>query len=260
MALRSGVRVRLPAVFRPAAGGQAQVRVEAATVGEALAALCRAHPTLAARILGPDGRPRRYVSVFVNDEDARQLGGAEATLQDGDEVTIVPAISGGAGAARDLAQGPPGGAAARALEAVAALAERSPEAEVCGFVLAGQGGGSLELVPIRNAAADPARAFAMEPAEVLRVLRGAERGGRPIVAVYHSHVSGGAGLSAADVAHLTVDGGPVIPGAELWIVGLERGKAAEARAYRWAGAAWVERLRGAGPFTARERRGAAESA
>jgi proteasome lid subunit RPN8/RPN11/molybdopterin converting factor small subunit len=250
------VRVRLPAVFRAAAGGRAEVRVEGATVGEALAALCRAHPELTARLLGPDGGPRRYVSVFVNDEDARQLGGVGAALADGDELTIVPAISGGAASAPagEASEAGEGATAQPALAAVAALAERSPGAEVCGFVLAG-GGAPAELVPVPNAAPEPARAFAMRPQDVLRVLRRADDEGRTVAAIWHSHVTGGACLSPADVAGLTVEGGPMIPDAELWIAGVEQGRAVEVRGYRWTGSGWTEGFRRRGPFTPRERHG-----
>lgn len=253
----SGVRVRLPAVFRPDAGGRAEVRVQGATVGEALGALCRAHPALAGRLLAPDGGVRRYVSVFVNDEDVRQLGGGRAPLRDGDELSIVPALSGGAGEGREVV---PGCAGPRApLEVLAALAEESPTAEICGFVLAGPGA-ARALVPVPNAAADPARAFAMDALEVLRVLRGAEASGQAVAALYHSHVTGSACLSPADAAGLTAGGGPLVPGAELWIAGVEEGRAVEVRGYGWSCAGWMERFRRRGPFTRRESAAAADPA
>lgn len=252
-ATTSSVRIRLPSVFRPDAGGRAELRVEARTVGEALHALSRSHPALAARMLGPDGRPRRYVSLFVNDEDVRQLGGADAPLSDGDELTVVPALSGGAGGGGDRA-GDGARESSGPLSTVAALAEASPEAEICGFVLTGRNGAALEIVPVRNAAAEPDRAFAMAPADVLRVLRAAEAEGREVAAVYHSHLTGSARLSAADVSRLTVDGRPVIAGAELWIAGVEQGRAVEVRAYGWTGSGWAERSHCVGPFTSRESR------
>lgn len=248
MAPPSGIRVRLPAVFRADAGGRAEVRVQATTVGEALAALCREAPALAGRLLGPDGRPRRYVSLFVNDEDARLLGGVDAAVKDGDSLTIVPAISGGApvvDAAVEEALLPP-------LATVAALAEASPAAEVCGFVLGGLRGEPPVVVPVGNVAGDPARAFAMAPADVLLVLRTAEAEGRRIAALYHSHVTSGACLSAVDVAELTAGGQPLLPGAELWVAGLERGEAVEVRGYGWTEAGYAERFRRPGPFTRRE--------
>ncbi len=90
------IRVRLPAMLRPLAGDSAELRVRGSTVGEVLGALGRAHPGLGARLLGADGRPRRYVMLFLNGEDVRSLGGAEAPVRDGDEVMVVPAIAGGA--------------------------------------------------------------------------------------------------------------------------------------------------------------------
>jgi proteasome lid subunit RPN8/RPN11 len=214
--------------------------------------------SLAARLLAPDGGVRRYVSVFVNDEDARQLGGAGAALRDGDELTIVPALSGGAGEGGEILPGCNGPRAP--LDALAALAEESPAAEICGFVLAGGAGAAPALVPVRNAAADPARAFVMDAAEVLRVLRGAEATGQAVAAVYHSHVTGGAGLSAADAAGLTAGGGPVVPGAELWIAGVREGRAVEVRGYVWSRSGWTERFRRRGPFTRRESAAAADPA
>lgn len=87
--------VRIPTVLRPQAGGQARVEVEGATLGEVLRALVAAHPALDERLLDGD-RVRGYVNVFVDDEDVRYLGGLGAPVGPDAEVTIMPAVAGGA--------------------------------------------------------------------------------------------------------------------------------------------------------------------
>lgn len=94
--LGATVRVRLPAVLRPLAGGRAELRGEGRTVGEVLGAVERAHPGLGERLLDAQGSPRRYLTLFLNDEDVRGLSGVETAVHDGDELTVVPAIAGGA--------------------------------------------------------------------------------------------------------------------------------------------------------------------
>ena len=87
--------VRIPTVLRPQAGGEARVEVAGATLGEVLRALVAAHPALEERLLDGD-RVRGYVNVFVDDEDVRYLGGLDAPVGEGSEVTIMPAVAGGA--------------------------------------------------------------------------------------------------------------------------------------------------------------------
>ncbi|MEY3073155.1 MAG: Sulfur carrier protein CysO [Actinomycetota bacterium] len=87
--------VRIPTVLRPQAGGQARVEVEGTTLGEVLRALVAAHPALDERLLDGD-RVRGYVNVFVDDEDVRYLGGLDAPVGATSEVTIMPAVAGGA--------------------------------------------------------------------------------------------------------------------------------------------------------------------
>jgi molybdopterin synthase sulfur carrier subunit len=90
------VLVRLPAVLRHLAGGRPDARGEGRTVGEVLRTLERAHPGLGQRLMDAAGRPRRYLTLFLNDEDVRHLSGLETPVRDGDELTVVPAIAGGA--------------------------------------------------------------------------------------------------------------------------------------------------------------------
>ncbi len=129
-----------------------------------------------------------------------------------------------------------------------AIVESDPAREVCGFVLGGAGG-QPEIVALRNAAEDPGRAFRIDPGDVLAVLRRVERERCGVAALYHSHPFGGAALSARDLADLTMQGGPILPGVELWVIGLEAGRAAELRAYRWIDGGYAEVMRRRAPFT-----------
>jgi molybdopterin synthase sulfur carrier subunit len=87
--------VRIPTVLRPQAGGQARIEVVGATLGEVLGALAAAHPALGERLLDGD-RIRGYVNVFVDDEDVRYLDGLATAVGPSTEVTIMPAVAGGA--------------------------------------------------------------------------------------------------------------------------------------------------------------------
>jgi proteasome lid subunit RPN8/RPN11 len=133
------------------------------------------------------------------------------------------------------------------VRSVCTLAEASPGREVCGFVLEGPGG--LEVVSAPNVADDPARGFRIAPEAVLSVLRRADEPGRKVAALFHSHPAGGAALSARDLAELVVDGSPALPGAQLWVIALESGKAVELRAFGWQGGRFEEVARLRGPFT-----------
>ncbi len=89
------VTIRIPTQLRPLAGGNSTVSVEAATVSEALAALEAAHPGFADRLFDESGSLRRFVNVFVADEDIRFQDGLDTALRDGTTVSIVPAVAGG---------------------------------------------------------------------------------------------------------------------------------------------------------------------
>ncbi|MER3453432.1 MAG: molybdopterin synthase sulfur carrier subunit [Acidimicrobiia bacterium] len=89
------VSVRIPTQLRPLAGGAAEVTVEGATVGEVLAALDAAHPGFGGRLFDENGRLRRFVNVFVADEDVRFLQGLDTPVAEGQTVSIVPAVAGG---------------------------------------------------------------------------------------------------------------------------------------------------------------------
>jgi len=89
------VTVKLPTQLRAAAGGAAAAEVQGATVGEALEALYAAHGELRERLAGDGGGLRRFVNVYLGGEDIRFLDGLETPVNDGDEVTILPAVAGG---------------------------------------------------------------------------------------------------------------------------------------------------------------------
>ena len=87
--------IRIPTPLRNATGGVSTVEVEAATVGEALASLEQAHPGVGERLLDESGKLRRFVNVFVDDEDVRFAQGLDTPVQSGSTVSIIPAVAGG---------------------------------------------------------------------------------------------------------------------------------------------------------------------
>jgi len=89
------VTVRIPTPLRKLTAGADEVSIEAATVGAMIDNLEAAHPGLKERLCDDAGEIRRFVNVYVNDEDVRFMGGRATELKDGDEVSIVPAIAGG---------------------------------------------------------------------------------------------------------------------------------------------------------------------
>jgi molybdopterin synthase sulfur carrier subunit len=89
------VTVRLPTVLRPQANGQSTVEIAGSTVREVIANLVAAHPGLAASLLDDDGELRKFVNVYVDDEDIRFMDKLDTTVESGDEVAILPAVAGG---------------------------------------------------------------------------------------------------------------------------------------------------------------------
>ena len=89
------VRVRIPTTLRPLAGGASEVELAGATVREAFANLEAAHPGFNDRLLDDEGGLRRFVNVFVADDDIRFLQGLDTPVPDGETVAIIPAVAGG---------------------------------------------------------------------------------------------------------------------------------------------------------------------
>jgi len=87
--------IKVPPVLRPQTGGESEVRVDGASIGEALRALTTRHPDTEGQLFGPDGDLNRYVNIYLNDEDVRVLDGLQTAVADGDTVVILPAMAGG---------------------------------------------------------------------------------------------------------------------------------------------------------------------
>jgi molybdopterin synthase sulfur carrier subunit len=90
------IEVRIPTILRTYTGGEKAVPASGSTLAEVLADLDSRHTGLRERIVDEKGL-RRFVNVYVNDEDVRFMGGLQTALADGDTVTVLPAVAGGAG-------------------------------------------------------------------------------------------------------------------------------------------------------------------
>ena len=89
------VTVHVPTPLRKLTSNQSEVQAEAATVAELVDNLESAHAGIKEKLLDESGDIRRYVNIYVNDEDIRFLDGKDTSLRDGDSISIVPAIAGG---------------------------------------------------------------------------------------------------------------------------------------------------------------------
>jgi len=89
------VKVRIPGPLQKLTQDKAEVEVNAATIHELIEQLDRSYPGIKGRICDDEGRIRRFVNFFLNEEDIRFLAKEATPLKDGDEVSILPAIAGG---------------------------------------------------------------------------------------------------------------------------------------------------------------------
>ncbi|TVL88993.1 MoaD/ThiS family protein [Streptomyces sp. SAJ15] len=89
------VNVRIPTILRTYTGGRAEVTAEGATLAEVIADLDRNHQGIGARVLDDQGKLRRFVNVYVNDDDVRFADGLATSVPDGAGVSIIPAVAGG---------------------------------------------------------------------------------------------------------------------------------------------------------------------
>jgi sulfur-carrier protein len=97
------VQVNLPTVLRPHAGGERTVAVDGATVGEVLTALVAQYPGMTGQVIDDSGSLHKFVNVYLNDDDVRYLSGIDTPVAGTDELSILPAVAGGA-----VAVGAPG--------------------------------------------------------------------------------------------------------------------------------------------------------
>jgi molybdopterin synthase sulfur carrier subunit len=90
------VKVRIPTPLRPLTGGKNEVETTASDIQSMIESLNGQFPGLKDRVCDDKGEIRRFVNIYLNEEDIRFLQGKDTPLKDGDEISIVPAIAGGA--------------------------------------------------------------------------------------------------------------------------------------------------------------------
>ncbi len=90
------IEVRIPTILRTYTDGAKAVEVDGATLTALIDDLEGKHPGIKDRLI-ENGDLRRFINVYINDEDVRFIGGLEAVLADGDQVVVLPAVAGGAG-------------------------------------------------------------------------------------------------------------------------------------------------------------------
>jgi sulfur-carrier protein len=89
------IEVRIPTILRSYTGGEKSVEGSGSTLDELFADLAGRYDGLSERLMDDSGL-RRFINVYLNDEDVRFLGGLSASVSDGDTVTVLPAVAGGA--------------------------------------------------------------------------------------------------------------------------------------------------------------------
>ena len=89
------VTVRIPTILRPYTGGAAEVTADGGSLAEVLDALETAHPGIRARVLDDEGAIRRFVNVYVGDDDVRFADGLATPTPAGTSISIIPAVAGG---------------------------------------------------------------------------------------------------------------------------------------------------------------------
>lgn len=96
------IKVRIPTPLQKLTNSQAEIACQATTINEMLAEIERQHPGIKERLCDAEGKLRRFVNIYVNEEDIRFLQGQDTKLKDGDDISIIPAIAGGAASIKKL--------------------------------------------------------------------------------------------------------------------------------------------------------------
>lgn len=89
------VSVRVPTILRPYTKGVSEVSAEGTTLTEVLDSLDASYPGIKGRVLDESGELRRFVNVYVDDDDVRFADGLQTAIKDGGQVSIIPAVAGG---------------------------------------------------------------------------------------------------------------------------------------------------------------------
>lgn len=91
------IPIRVPTPLRKLTGNQAEVQIDGDTIASILTNLETAYPGMKERLCDEAGQVRRFINIYVNEEDIRFLQGVETSLKQGDKIAIIPAIAGGSG-------------------------------------------------------------------------------------------------------------------------------------------------------------------
>lgn len=89
------INVRVPTILRTYTGGESEVQAEGGTLAEVLDSLDGSYPGIKGRIVDEQGSLRRFVNVYVGNDDVRFLDGLGTTVTDGSQVSVIPAVAGG---------------------------------------------------------------------------------------------------------------------------------------------------------------------
>ena len=228
------VSVYIPTPFRRATANRDRVEVAAPTLGALLDELERAHAGLKGLVRDERGHVHAHVALYVNGDAIDTRRGLAIPLKDGDEVSIIPALAGGAEIILT----------AQERDAIRSQAAEEYPFESCGVILSR--GTERRLLRCRNAqnelhGRDPQRyprdartAYYIDPKDLLRI-GDLEREGFGVAVIYHSHVDAGAYFSETDRRQALVGGEPAYPAAIYVVTSVVAAQVDAMAAFRWNG-------------------------
>jgi len=231
------VSVYIPTPFRRATAQRDRVELAAPDVAGLLDALEREYSGLRGLVRNERGQVHAHVALYVNGEAIDALRGLATPLEDGDEVSIIPALAGGS-APREIVITP------EEREAIQAQAAQEYPYESCGVILTRDA--DRRLLRCRNAqnelhGRDPQRyprdartAYYIDPKDLLRI-GDLEREGFGVAVIYHSHIDAGAYFSETDKRQALVGGEPAYPTALYVVTSVMAGRVDAMAAFRWNG-------------------------